>query len=197
MLFSLLLSASAAALANGSVMRRQDQGQTIPSTAKADNTFNNGAPMLAAEPPETGTTPPAIYGARDTDIPFARLYHGNGKFFPPGQLNSPDGVTDKWYTDGSDSASQSACGIPDNAYSISKVAIHPYFLKYADLSREQSNRNQRSPITNIPNRILYARCLHFVLEGRWFIRHDAQSYGYLQYRSQRSNLLRNPRRHQD
>ena len=37
---------------------------------------------------------------------------------------------------GTDSATQSACGIPDNAYYISKVAIHPYFLKYADLSRE-------------------------------------------------------------
>jgi len=127
MLLSLLLSASAAALANGSVMRPQDQGQTIPSTAKADNTFNNGAPMLAAEPPDTGITPPAVYGARDTDIPFARLYHGNGKFFPPGQLNSPDGVTDKWYPDGSDSATPSACGIPDNAYSVTKLPSIPTF----------------------------------------------------------------------
>ena len=91
--------------------------------------------MLAAEPPDNGETPPAIYGARSIDLPFYRLYHGNLNFFPAGQLNSPTGVGDKWVPDGIDSANQSACGIPDNAFSISKVAIHPYFLKYADLSR--------------------------------------------------------------
>ena len=142
MLLSLFLAASVAALANGRVMRRQDGCQTIPSTAKADNTFNNGAPLLAREPDDTGETPPACYGARDIDIPFARLYHGNAKFFPAGQLNTPNKYTDVWYPDGGDSAQQSACGIPDNAYSISKVAIHPYFLKYADLSR-RSNYPQR------------------------------------------------------
>ncbi|KAK4690929.1 hypothetical protein P7C71_g5966, partial [Lecanoromycetidae sp. Uapishka_2] len=64
------------------------------------------------------------------------------KFFSAGQLNTPTGMKDEWINtpanptqNGIDSANQSACGIPDNAYSITKVAIHPYFLKYADLSR--------------------------------------------------------------
>lgn len=60
------------------------------------------------------------------------------KFFPAGQLNTPTGDTDQWMPGATDSASQSACGIPDNAFQISKVAIHPYFLKYADLSRKLS-----------------------------------------------------------
>lgn len=62
--------------------------------------------------------------------------HGDMKFFSAGHLNTPTGDTDEWLPQGTDSANQSACGIPDNAYSISKVAIHPYFLKYADLSRK-------------------------------------------------------------
>ena len=138
MLFSLLLSASAAVLVNGSVMRRQDAScQSIPSTGKADGTFNNGQPQLTAEPPNPEGDPPACYGARpDADLPFGRLFHGNAKFFANGTLNTPDSWTDQWVPDGADSASQSACGIPDNAFSISKVAIHPYFLKYADLSRK-------------------------------------------------------------
>ena len=68
------------------------------------------------------------------------IQHGNMKFFPAGQLNSATGDTDLWLPQGTDSATQSACGIPDNAFSISKVAIHPYFLKYADLSRKLSSQ---------------------------------------------------------
>lgn len=150
MLFSQVLPLLLASFASGSVMRRDspevfptgptspgDPGlQSIPATGKADNTFNNGAPLLAAEPPGTDEIPPAVYGARDTDLPFSRLFHGNVNFFPAGQLNTPTGNTDQWVPQGVDSANQSACGIPDNAYSISKVAIHPYFLKYADLSRK-------------------------------------------------------------
>ena len=63
------------------------------------------------------------------------MYHGNLKFFSPGQLNTADGITDQWGAS-NDNANQSACGIPDNAWKVSKVAIHPYFLKYADLSRK-------------------------------------------------------------
>ena len=141
MLASFLLSLSVAALANASpVLPRQDSSvstcQTIPATGKADNTFSNGAPLLAAEPPVTDEEPPACYGVRDIDIPFGRLYHGNAKFFAAGQLNTPTGIQDTWLPQSTDSANQSACGIPDNAYSVSKVAIHPYFLKYADLSRK-------------------------------------------------------------
>ena len=142
MLVSLFLPFLIAALANGSIIRRQDSGpvhgtgQDIPSSGKADNTFNNGQPLLAAEPPDNGQTPPDVYGALPVDLPFGRLFHGNANFFSKGQYNTPDGITDKWVPDGTDSATQSACGIPDNAFSISKVAIHPYFLKYADLSRK-------------------------------------------------------------
>lgn len=143
-------SPSVASLANAVLLRRDrplalpttasnppDPGmQSIPATGQADNTFNNTAPLLAGLPNGTDVTPPAIYGARRTDLPFGRLYHGNAKFFSAGQLNTPTGNSDMWIPDGRDSANQSACGIPDNAYSISKVAIHPYFLKYADLSRK-------------------------------------------------------------
>ena len=163
MLFSLLLSASVAALANARIMRR-DGCQSIPSSAKADNTFNNGQPQLAAMPPEPEGNPPACYGARDIDIPIGRLYHGNAKFFAAGQLNTPDATTDKWYPDGQDSAGQTACGIPDNAYSITKVAIHPYFLKYADLSRKRPSISFCLSYTKSQHRLLRARRLHLVLE---------------------------------
>ena len=36
---------------------------------------------------------------------------------------------------GVDDPKQSACGIPHNAYWLSHVAIHPYWLKYAPLDR--------------------------------------------------------------
>lgn len=73
------------------------------------------------------------------------------KLFPAGQLNTPDNDTDLWQPQGQDSASQSACGIPDNAFSISKVAIHPYFLKYADLSRklEHLDSKHRDRMTDL------------------------------------------------
>ena len=129
----------AASLASAAILRRQDPGfQPIPTTAKPDNTFNTGTSQLVSEPPTVSATPPAIYGARSIDLPFGRLYHGNMKFFSAGELNTPAGITDEWIGQPGviDSANQSACGIPDNAFSISKVAIHPYFLKYADLSRK-------------------------------------------------------------
>ena len=109
--------------------------QTIPSIPPTK--FNNGAPALNGEPPQDTTAPvPEIYGAREIDLPFYRLYHGSMKFFSAGQLNTPDQDTDGGiHAGGIDNANQTACGIPDNAFSDSKVAIHPYFLKYADLSR--------------------------------------------------------------
>ena len=185
MLSSLVSILSVASLGHSSIIRRQDPGlQQIPTTAKADNTFNNGAPQLNAEPDQTTDTPPAVYGARSVDLPFGRLYHGNMMFFSAGELNTPTGIKDEWINtpanptqNGIDSANQSACGIPDNAFSGSKVAIHPYFLKYADLSRKSS----RSSITlvhlliNLRNtRLLHAGCLYLLLEGRWHIGHDAQ-----------------------
>jgi len=144
---------AAASLASGAVIRRGDPTtQEIPTKAKADNTFSNGKPNLASEVPTVAATSPTdIYGVRPIDLPFGRLYHGDMKFFSAGQLNSPDGLTDKWMGQPGayDSANQSACGIPDNAFSISKVAIHPYFLKYADLSRKSRSKRKKS-----------AKCVH-------------------------------------
>ena len=132
------LSLFAASCASASVIPRQapNTGPFQTIKVKPDNTFHNGAAQLNAEPPTSNDIPPAVYGARDIDLPFNRLYHGKMKFFSEGQLNSPTGIQDVWHPGQNDYANQSACGIPDNAYSASKVAIHPYFLKYADLSRK-------------------------------------------------------------
>ena len=129
---------SAVALAHSAAINpRSPDGaaQNIPNTAPTK--FSDGAAPETGEPPQDDATPvPGIYGARDIDLPFYRLYHGNLKFFPPGQLNTPDKGTDVGLNAGGvDDANQTACGIPDNAFAPSKVAIHPYFLKYADLSR--------------------------------------------------------------
>ena len=138
--FSFFLLAPASLVA-GAVLRRGDPTlQEIPTTAKPDNTFSNGKSQLTSEAPTVAAVPSEKYGARSIDLPFDRLYHGDMKFFSASQLNSPSGTTDQWTDQPGtvDSADQSACGIPDNAFSISKVAIHPYFLKYADLSRKSS-----------------------------------------------------------
>ena len=59
---------------------RQDSGdpgfQDIPTTAKADNTFNNGAALIGS-PNVTDEMPPAVYGNRSIDLPFGRLYVRN------------------------------------------------------------------------------------------------------------------------
>ena len=115
----------------------QDPGmQAIPDKAKDPGTFSNGVDgPLNSEPPNTNDPVPDVYGVRTIDLPFFRLYHGNINYFRAGELNTPTGDADVWGGQ-HDNANQSACGIPDNAYWISKVAIHPYFLKFADLSRE-------------------------------------------------------------
>ncbi|KAL9098893.1 MAG: hypothetical protein Q9163_005528 [Psora crenata] len=141
MLYSLNILASAVALASAAVVPRQasnGQSQTVPASAPPDGSFNNGTPKFNGMPPESAPSADntGIYGSRDIDLPFNRLHKGNLMFFPQGQLNSPNTTTDLWVNEGGvDSATQSACGIPDNAFTTSKVAIHPYFLKYADLSR--------------------------------------------------------------
>lgn len=126
-------------LTSAAVLRRAEPGfQEVPATGQPDNTFYNGQPMRVGLPVDGSDPVPDVYGARSIDLPFGRLYHGNMKFFSKGQLNTPDQDTDAAPGQPGvvDSAKQSACGIPDNAFSISKVAIHPYFLKYADLSRK-------------------------------------------------------------
>ena len=130
---TLFISFAFLALASLS-LAQTPQSQDIPSSARAPGTFSNGGPPLIAEPPMTDDAIPDIYGPRDIDLPFYRLFHGNMNFFSEGQLNTPTGNTDVFGSE-NDNANQSACGIPDNAFFVSKVAIHPYFLKYADLSR--------------------------------------------------------------
>lgn len=130
-----LLAATAPALA--AVRPRSDysqNGQKIPKTAKADGKFANGKPFMPGEPPKTGDLPNAMYNARDIDLPFGRLYHGNLNFYK-GTTNNPKSDKSTWGSE-FDSADQSACGIPSNAHFISQVAIHPYFLKYGGLERE-------------------------------------------------------------
>lgn len=107
--------------------------QNFPDQPVAVN--HNGAGPLLKEPPNVNTQPDEMYDARDRDIPFLRLFHGNLKFFSAGELNTPTGKGDVWGHE-HDDANQSACAIPDNAYYVSKVAIHPYFLQYAGLDRK-------------------------------------------------------------
>ncbi len=124
-----------ASLAAGRVVKREDPPfQHVPATAQPDNTFHVGKEQKGM-PPDTVEVPDAIYGARSIDLPFGRLQHGKMKFFGAGQLNTPTEKTDVWGPGVHDSAKQSACGIPDSAFHISKVAIHPYWLKFAPLER--------------------------------------------------------------
>ncbi|KAL8686532.1 MAG: hypothetical protein Q9224_005419, partial [Gallowayella concinna] len=121
--------------ATARVVKRADPPfQHVPASAKADNTFHVSQEMKGM-PPDSTVTPNAMYGARSIDLPFGRLQHGKMKFFGAGQLNTPTGRTDVWAPGQHDSAEQSACGIPDSAFQTSKVAIHPYWLKFAPLER--------------------------------------------------------------
>lgn len=91
---------SLAALASAAIIPRiNPQLQAIPATAKPDNTFNVGTLHLTRGPDISMEIPPAVYGSRPIDLPFGRLYHGNMKYFSKGQMNTPDGITDK-YTPG-------------------------------------------------------------------------------------------------
>lgn len=67
--------------------------------------------------------------------PFGRLHRCNLTLFRKEQLNTPNLTLDQYQPGENEFANQSAYGIPDNAFVISKAAIHPYFLAYADLSR--------------------------------------------------------------
>lgn len=110
--------------------------QKIPTTAKPDNTFSNGkAEIIGGFPYDTGSIPD-VYQPRDLDIPFGRQFHGDLMMFRQGQLNDPSRNTGEYTPNVYDFANQSACGIPDNSYIQMKVAIHPYFLKYAGLDRK-------------------------------------------------------------
>lgn len=129
----------------GAILPRADPGfQDVPVTATTpNNKFNNGTFHLKAEPGITTNKVPEIYGLRSIDIPFALLNYGTLKFFQPGQLNSPKARTGTFAPGVNDFANQSACGIPDNAYHPSKVAIHPYWLKYAPANLGLSSKFSR------------------------------------------------------
>lgn len=140
MVSSLLTLLSIASFSTALVVPRQDSQdppfQDVPTTAKPDNSFNTATPGIPdGMPKDSDQIPSSVYGARSIDLPFSRLQHGKMMFFGEGQLNTPTGKTDVWKPGQNDFANQSACGIPDNAFSISKVAIHPYWLKYAPLER--------------------------------------------------------------
>ncbi|KAL6713287.1 hypothetical protein ACLMJK_008752 [Lecanora helva] len=129
-----LFLCSTALLTHASLLPRADPPfQSIPTTPTTpDNHYNTGTHLFQAQPPDkTGISVPSVYGPRSVDIPFALLNKGRLKLFTAGQLNTPAGITDKWAPGVDDFANQSACGIPDNAFEPSKVAIHPYWLKYA------------------------------------------------------------------
>lgn len=77
-----------------------------------------------------------VYGVRDIDLPFNRVMQGQMSFYR--HISSPNDNAGGFPTFGPpfDSASQTACGIPSNAYWRTGVAIHPYWLKYVGLDRE-------------------------------------------------------------
>ena len=147
---STLVTLYAASLVNGMIIFRQngapdpgdatlptDPGvQAVPASAKPDNTFSNGAAEIIGGFPYDSGTIPDLYQPREIDIPFGCQFHGDLMMFPEGQLNQPGFNTDEYTPNLYDFANQSACGIPDNSYVQMKVAIHPYFLKYAGLDRE-------------------------------------------------------------
>lgn len=101
------------------------------------NSYSNGAVPRRAMPVEVFKNfedTPKAYQSRTIDIPFNRLHKGKLKFF--GYTSNPaenTGASEESALPKYDSPKQSACGIPFNAFHISTVAIHPYFLKYAPL----------------------------------------------------------------
>lgn len=113
---------------------------SIPNIApRCASDFNNGKPLRVGLPanPSGSLYCHGPYGIQaKAGIPFSRANRGKLLFYGKGEGNTPDGVTDQWIDQGGiDDPKQSACGIPHNAYSISHVAIHPYWLKYAPLDR--------------------------------------------------------------
>ena len=124
------------------------------TSRRGTSAFNDGKPLrVGYQSDPTGSFYcNGPYGI-DTKagIPFSRANRGKLLFYGKGEGNTPNGVTDQWMYDscprpdassidksnsdqgGIDDPKQSACGIPHNAYSISHVAIHPYWLKYAPL----------------------------------------------------------------
>ena len=110
--------------------------RNVPIHAKADNTyFTPPGPVTSRyylhESNQSRASITAVYQARPHDIPFTALVRGKLNFFKNHFNSNPSAaLTNVWAPNNNDRASNSACGIPDNAYNGSKVAIHPYWLKY-------------------------------------------------------------------
>ena len=138
---SIFSSVCALSLAKAAIIPRQEQNiQQYPEKAKAANTFNVGTEVYPGMPDEANGAPvPPIYGPRTIDLPFGRVFHGNMKLWRDDEVSES-------INKHNDEAKQSACGIPDAAFGNSKVAIHPYFLKYAGLDRELLSRDVKSLI---------------------------------------------------
>ena len=142
--YSLYLTLLNIAFTHASVLPRAEQApswdgpfQDVPPNGLPDNTFHDPNwvdpyPELNQHPSEN-VEPPLEYQPRPFDIPFGLLTSGKLNFFKKSQLNDPTRATESGDSRPGkhDSAKNSACGIPDAAYATSKVAIHPYWLKYA------------------------------------------------------------------
>ena len=150
-------------------------------TLRARSSFNNGTPLRTGQVlNDTGSVYcKGSYGVNPAGgLPLSRGNQGKLLFYGEGEGNTATGVSDQWMyapcpsrpdganlavrsdQGGVDNANQSACGIPHNAYYISHVAIHPYWLKYAPLDRKPSNslfsRFSVYPLKN-GDRLLIAR----------------------------------------
>ena len=115
----LALASAGLALAKVSTRQEHPNGpwQNVPaSQPKPDNTYHNGQPRLITEPPVVSDVVEPMFAAHPIDIPFGRLHNGSLKYFPKGQLNTVDKITDQWAPGTNDFANQSACGIPDSAF---------------------------------------------------------------------------------
>jgi hypothetical protein len=141
--------------------------QTIPQATKTPSKFSNGHDPLLSEPPDTRCQVPDVYVARKICIPIGRYMHGNLNFFPT--MDDPSKDTSVWGSDHGN-GEQTACAISANAYFISNVAMHPYWLKYAALDRKLSFYPFRvySYLLMFPGHCMQDICI-------WFWKEDGSS----------------------
>lgn len=140
------------------LLRQAENGGAAPVQANAGpaygppttptKTFSDGGPFRIGDPPQTPLrttdhpsvekTQDPVYEVRDLDLPFLRNFKGNAKFYK--HLNDLTSGSSTWDAE-HDSENQTALGIPTNAYWLSGVTIHPYFLEYADVDRKSDLPN--------------------------------------------------------
>lgn len=93
-------------------------------------------PVRTTTQPEIALTQDPAYEARDFDLPLLRNFKGAAEF--DRIRDEPADTSSAWEAQ-YDSEDQTACGIPTNAYWLSGLAIHPFWLKYAGLDRTSSS----------------------------------------------------------